>query len=146
MLGRTLKRLAADEQGFTLLELMIAAQIIVIVLLVAVPSFLQFRDSANQATAKSNAKQVAFAAGLYYESNGTYAAMTIPLLKVYDKALTTTGTFVNNSGVEASGVTTRITLDATHFCTYAISGRWYAYQLNPTGPITATTVGANVCS
>jgi prepilin-type N-terminal cleavage/methylation domain-containing protein len=146
VLERTLKRLAIEEEGFTLLELMIAMQIVVILLLIAVPSYLQFRDSANQATAKSNAKEAAFAAGLYYQSNSTYAGMTIPLLKGWDASLTTTRTFVNNSGVEATGVTRRVTLDASHYCTYATSGRWFAYQLNPTGAITTTTVGSAVCS
>jgi len=135
-----------EEQGFTLLELMIASEIIVILLLVSIPSFLQFRDSANAAAAKSNAKEVSFAAGLYFEANSTYANMTIPLLKGYDRSLTTTGTFVNNSGVEAAGVTRRITRDATHFCVYATSGRWFAYQLNPNGQILTTTVASAVCS
>ena len=145
-MDRTLKRLAIEEEGFTLLELMIAMQIVVIILLMAVPSYFQFRDSANQATAKSNAKEAAFASGLYFQSNNTYAGMTIPLLKGWDASLTTTRTFVNNSGVEATGVTRRITLDASHFCVYATSGRWFAYQLNPQGPITTTTVGSAVCS
>ena len=36
--------------------------------LLAVPSYLQFSDNANQATAKSNAKEVAMAAGLCFTS------------------------------------------------------------------------------
>jgi type IV pilus assembly protein PilA len=141
-----LSRLAREEEGFTLIELVLVAQIVTILLLVAVPTYLQFRDSAQQATAKSNAKEVAFAAGLYYQSNATYAGMTIPLLKGFDASLTTTGTFVNNSGVEVAGVTRRTTMDASHYCVYAISGRWIAYQLNPTGQILTTTTASAVCS
>jgi Tfp pilus assembly protein PilE len=141
-----LKRLVHEEEGFTLLELMIVAEILVILISLAVPAYLQFQDSANKATAKSNAKEVSVAAGLYYTSNNTYAGMTIPLLKVFDASLTTTGTFVNNSGREATGVTRRVTRDASHYCTYATAGRWYVYQLNPTGPLTATTVASAVCS
>lgn len=148
--GKTLKhvlnRLAHEEEGFTLLELMIACQIIVILVSLAAPSYMQFKDSANQATAKTNAKEVSVAAGLYFTSKTTYAGMTIAQLKTYDSSLTTTGTFVNNSGAEATGVTRRVTMDASHYCVYAISGRWYAYQLNPGGPFVTTTVGANVCS
>lgn len=135
-----------DERGFTLLELLIVAVILVILTALAVPAYLQFRDNASQATAKANAKEVFVAAGLYYESNSTYAGMTIAGLKTYDGSLTTTGTFVNNSGIEAAGVTHRITMDASHFCVYATSGRWFAYVLNPTGPITLTTVGSAVCT
>jgi Tfp pilus assembly protein PilE len=135
-----------EEEGFTLLELMIVAQIIIILVGFAVPAYLQFRDSAQQAAAKSNAKETSVAAGLYYTSKATYAGMTIALLKGFDQSLTTTGTFVNNSGSEAVGVTRRVTMDTSHYCVYAISGRWFAYQLNPTGPLVTTTVGANVCS
>jgi len=141
-----LNRLAHEESGFTLLELLIACQIVVILTAMAVPSYFQFRDNANQATAKTNLKEVAVAAGLYFTSKSTYASMTIPQLKQYDSSLTTTGTFVNNSGAEATGVTRRITMDASHYCVYSISGRWYAYQLNPNGPFVTTTVGANVCA
>ena len=141
-----LDRVLREEEGFTLLELMLVAQIVAILILVAVPSWLQFRDNANQATAKANAKEVAVAAGLYYQSNETYAGMTIPALKTFDASLTSTGTFVNNSGVEATGVTNRVTLDATHFCTYATSGRWFAYQLNRGGQLMVTNNASLVCS
>jgi Tfp pilus assembly protein PilE len=141
-----LNRLAREEEGFTLIELVLAVQVVTILLLVAVPTYLQFKDSAQQATAKSNAKEISFAAGLYYQSNATFAGMTIPLLKNFDASLTTTGTFVNNSGVEVAGVTNRITMDTSHYCVYAISGRWIAYQKNPTGQIVTTTSAAAVCS
>jgi prepilin-type N-terminal cleavage/methylation domain-containing protein len=146
VLRNTLNRLVREEEGFTLLELMIVAQILVILISMAFPAYFQFRDDANKATAKSNLKEVAVAAGLYFTSKNTYAGMTIPLLKTYDNSLTTTGTFVNNSGTEAVGVTRRVVMDASHYCVYAISGRWYVYQLNPSGPFVATTVGANVCA
>ena len=141
-----LERVLREEEGFTLLELMLVTQILSILMLVAVPSWLQVRDNANQATAKSNAKELAVAVGLYYQSNETYAGMTIPVLKTFDASLTTTGTFVNNSGTDAAGVTNRVTMDATHFCTYATSGRWFAYQLNPTGQMMVTNNAALVCS
>lgn len=146
MARKILTRLVRDEQGFTLLELMIVAQVLVILVSLAVPSYLQFQDNANKATAKSNAKEVSVAAGLYYVSNNTYAGMTIPLLKGFDASLTTTATFVNNSGTEAAGVTRRVTMDASHYCTYATSGRWFAYQLNPNGPLVTTTTASAVCS
>jgi type IV pilus assembly protein PilA len=143
---RVLNRLVRDERGFTLLELLIVAIILVILTALAVPAYLQFRDNAYKATAKQNAKDLAVASGLYYESNSTYAGMTIAGLKTYDSSLTTSGMYVNNSGTEAAGVTNRITMDASHFCVYATAGRWFAYQLNPTGALTLTTVASAVCS
>jgi len=144
--ARLLNRFVREEEGFTLLELMIAVQIIAILVLFAVPAYMLVRDSANQATAKTNAKEVAVAAGLYFTKNGSYAGMTVPLLKAWDASLKTTGTYVNNSGAEAVGVTNRVTMDASNYCIYATSGRWYVYQHNPNGAFTATTVASTVCS
>ena len=141
-----LDRFLQEEEGFTLLELMLVAQVIAILILIALPSMLLFRDNANKATAQANAKEVVVAAGLYFQSNETYAGMSIPQLKTFDASLTTTGTFVNNSGVEATGVTNRVALDASHRCVYATSGRWFAYQLNPTGQMMVTNNASLVCS
>lgn len=146
MADRLLQRLLRDERGFTLLELLIVVVILSIIMLLAVPAYLQFRDNAYKATAQSNVKTASVAAGLYYTGNGsTYAAMTIAKLKTYD-ARVASGTYVNNSGTEAAGVTARVTLDSSHFCVYAVSGRWYAYQLNPSGAITTTTTASAVCA
>jgi prepilin-type N-terminal cleavage/methylation domain-containing protein len=143
---RTLHRLLRDERGFTLIELLIVMVIISILILLAVPGYLQYRDNAYKATAESNVKNLSIASGLYYEgNNSTYAAMTIAGLKTYNRSLGS-GTYVNNSGTDAAGVTNRIALDATHFCVYATAGRWFAYQLNPNGSIATTTVASAVCS
>lgn len=146
MAERTLQRLLRDERGFTLLELLMTVVILTIVTSLAVPAYLQFRDNAYKTAAQSDAKELVVAADLYYQSKSTYASMTIPKLKVYDSGLTTTGMYVNNSGTDAAGVTHHIALDASHFCVYAASGRWFAYQLNPTGALTITTLASAVCT
>ena len=53
---------------------------------------------------------------------------------------------MNNSGIEAAGVTARAPLDASDFCVYAAVGRWFAYQLDDTGALTATTDPTAVCT
>ena len=159
---RTLPNLLRDERGFTLIELLIVMVLVVILTSLAVPGYLRFRDNAYQATAKSNVKGLVIASELYGTDNfagstrdpdaalstsdSGYAGMTVARLKTsYDSNLAP-GTYVNNSGTEAAGVTQRYTLDATHFCVYATSGRWFVYEKNPTGPLMATTVAAAVCS
>jgi len=162
MVDRTLRKLVRDEQGFTLLELLVVLIILVVLVAVSVPAYLVFRDNAYQATAKSNGKALVAATELYGEDNfpGStrdpdaavstsdtgYAGATIAELKTsYDSNLPS-GTYVNNSGTEAAGVTHRFTLDASHFCVYATSGRWFVYQESPTGAMMATTIASAVCS
>ena len=162
MADRTLPNLLRDERGFTLLELLLVMVILVILVALCVPAYLKFRDNAYQATAKANVKGLVIASELYGEDNfpgstrdpdaavstsdSGYAGMTVARLKAsYDKSLAS-GTYVNNSGTEAAGVTRRYTLDATHFCVYTTAGRWFLYQENPTGPLMATTVASAVCS
>ena len=76
MLKRIRTRLDGNsEQGFTLIELLVVIIIIGILLAIAVPSYLGFRDRAANNAAKANLRAALPSAEAYYADNGTYAGM-----------------------------------------------------------------------
>jgi type IV pilus assembly protein PilA len=72
-----LRRRAEDEKGFTLIELLVVILIIGILAAIAIPAFLNQRNKAYDAQAKSNIKTAQTAEETYStDNNGTYAADT----------------------------------------------------------------------
>jgi type IV pilus assembly protein PilA len=113
-----------DEHGFTLIELLVVLVIIGILLAIAVPSYLGFKDRANKSAAKANVRAALPAIEAFYSDNGTYVGATIAKLKAsYD------------AGVSLSTIKSQST---TAYCAQAVSGSRTAHRTGPSGAITLT--------
>jgi prepilin-type N-terminal cleavage/methylation domain-containing protein len=76
----TIRRRLAAEQGFTLIELLIVLQILGILTLISIPTYLTYRDRAEQGTAQSNVRSAITGAYLWNTDktggNGTYTGLS----------------------------------------------------------------------
>jgi len=92
MFARIKTRLGSEE-GFTLIELLVVIVILGILIAIAVPAYLSFKGSAQNAASQSNVRSAIPAAEQMNISNGNYTGMTGTTLK------NGTGSYTGTSGL-----------------------------------------------
>ncbi len=124
MISSLRQRLAREEQGFTLIELLVVIIIIGILLAIAVPSYLGFRDRANVKASAANVRAAVPAVETFFADNGTYVGMTQAALQAIDPAVSTL---------------TITSLGANTYCISATVGGKTGKKVNPGGAVTQDT-------
>src|SRR5947209_9470276 len=97
-----LKALAArrqdDEQGFTLIELMVVVLIIAILIAIAIPTFLGARTRANNRAAQSSLRNALTAAKTIFTDNNDYLSADATGLATVEPSLTFLGSAAPSTG------------------------------------------------
>ncbi len=96
---QALRRIRHSNDGFTLIELLVVIVIIGILLAIAVPSYLSFKDRANNRAAESNIRAAIPSMESFYSTNGTYIGATPAALKLIDSGLSSS---ISTGGLGAS--------------------------------------------
>ena len=125
----TLRKRLRSEKGFTLIELLVVMIILAILMAVAIPSYLSFRDRANKSAAGADLRAAIPSVEAWFSDHGTYAGMTVASLQAsYDQSI--------NPSIITLG-----TLGPTTYCVQATSPNDATKVASKAGPSAQIVVG-----
>jgi type IV pilus assembly protein PilA len=111
-----------EDEGFTLIELLVVIVILGILMAIAVPAYMGFKDRANKAAAQANVRSAISTAEAYYQDNNGYTNMNLSSLLAIDAGIKLDPTMKN--------------LTANTYCIQATVGG-FTYHTDQTHTITS---------
>ena len=138
----TRRKPLAGEGGFTLIELLVVILIIGILAAIAIPSFLNQKGKAIDASAKELAHTAQVAAETYGTDNGSYVGLTPAALQTIESTIQIAAG--NNNAWLSAASPTGTGLGYTVTTTSATGGNTFSLNRADTGQLTRTcTTGGN---
>ncbi|MGZ8766533.1 MAG: prepilin-type N-terminal cleavage/methylation domain-containing protein, partial [Acidimicrobiia bacterium] len=133
-----------NEEGFTLIELMVVVLIIAILIAIAIPTFLGARERANDRAAQSSLRNGLTAAKTIFTDASDYTQATDAALAAVEPSLTFDSTAASSGPKE---VNTAVTVDTVTMAAESTSGECFWIRDDATGPGTEYGRGTGVaCS
>jgi type IV pilus assembly protein PilA len=141
-----LRRRVQDEKGFTLIELLVVILIIGILAAIAIPSFLNQKSKATDASTKSMARTAQTAIETYAtDNNGSYLGATNTGLHGIETTIPTAGTnAVTVTGLAADTYTVTSTGQGSPAHTFSITRASDGTTIRSCTPTTSPSAGGCV--